>query len=74
MGTPSITVYLDYKGTPHTFVKLDDGVGNVEYYGFAPAVPGSSGVISPAVGKVGVGITTHAIGDSDNSKAAISMT
>lgn len=29
MGTPSVTVYLDYKGTMHTFIKLDDGNGTV---------------------------------------------
>jgi hypothetical protein len=32
MGTPSATIYVDYLGTPHTFIKLDDGNGSVNYY------------------------------------------
>ena len=65
MGQPSITVYVDYKGTPHTFFKLDDGNGHFEYYGFAPVAAGS-----PAgTGHVGRGITTHAQGDPTNSAA-----
>ena len=65
MGTPSATVFVDYKGTPHTFLKLDDGNGNVQYYGFAPQTPGSP----KGAGTIGVGLTTHAIGDPNNSKA-----
>jgi hypothetical protein len=71
MGTPSATVYFDNSGTPHTFIKLDNGNGNdndngkVEYYGFAPATPGSPF----GAGTIGVGLTTHAQGDPNNSKA-----
>jgi len=65
MGQPTITVFVDNAGTPHTFVKLDDGNGKVNYYGFAPSTPGDP----HGPGKIGEGLTTHARGDRDNSYA-----
>ncbi|VTV10598.1 hypothetical protein WDL1CHR_01544 [Variovorax sp. WDL1] len=65
MGQPSIAVFVDNVGTPHTFVRLDDGNGQVNYYGFAPSTPGNP----HGPGKIGRGLTTHALGDRDNSHA-----
>ncbi len=65
MGQPSVTVFVDNVGTPHTFIKVDDGNGHVDYYGFAPSTPGDP----HGSGKVGEGLTTHARGDRDNSRA-----
>ncbi|GAA4335392.1 hypothetical protein GCM10023165_11850 [Variovorax defluvii] len=65
MGQPSITVYVDNVGTPHAFIKLDDGQGRIDYYGFAPSTPGDP----HGPGKVGEGLTTHARGDRNNSHA-----
>jgi hypothetical protein len=65
MNQPTVTIYVDYKGTPHTFIRLNDANGNSEYFGFAPETPGSA----IGAGKIGRGITTHAQGDPDNSRA-----
>lgn len=65
MGQPSVTIYVDYKGTPHTFIGIDDGNGKRDYYGFAPMTPGAA----HGLGKVGSGLATHAQGDSSNSAA-----
>lgn len=65
MGQPSVTIYVDYKGTPHTFIGLDDGNGKKDYYGFAPATAGAA----HGAGKVGIGLATHAQGDPSNSAA-----
>ena len=68
MGQPSFTVYVDYVGTPHTFIKLDDGKGGAKYFGFAPSSAGSPGV-PPVLGNVGEGLATHAKGDPHNKTA-----
>src|SRR5215207_8401795 len=65
MGQPSVTVFVDNVGTPHTFIKLDDGNGKIDYFGFAPRSPGSP----HGPGIVGQGLTTHTRGDPDNSHA-----
>ena len=65
MGQPSFTVYVDNVGTPHAFIKLDDGNGHINYYGFAPSTPGDA----HGPGTVGESLTTHARGDVNNSKA-----
>jgi hypothetical protein len=66
MAAPSATVFLDYAGTtPHTFIKLDDGNGGVNYYGFGPITTNSV----MGAGIVGEGLTTRALGDPNNSKA-----
>ena len=65
MGQPSITVFVDNVGTPHTFIKLDNGNGEVNYYGFAPSAPNSP----HGPGTVGKGLATHVQGDPTNSHA-----
>ncbi len=65
MAAPSITTYFDYRGTPHGFVRLDDGNGTVEYFGMAPEKPGSMF----GRGKIGFGLATHDNPDTNNSKA-----
>ena len=65
MGTPTATVFVDYSGTPHTFIKLDDGNGSVKFYGFAPQKPGSM----MGAGTVGQDVTTHFKGDPQNKYA-----
>ena len=50
MGAPSITVYVDMKGTPHAFFELKDASGATEYYGFAPS---RSGLPYTTKGRVG---------------------
>lgn len=65
MAKPSFTVYVDNVGTPHTFIKLDDGNGKVDYFGFAPATAGSP----HGRGQVGEGVATHLKGDPQNKAA-----
>ncbi|MGJ7496998.1 hypothetical protein ACSFA8_18200 [Variovorax sp. RT4R15] len=65
MGQPSVTIFVDNVGTPHTFIRLDDGNGVSQYYGFAPASAGSA----HGAGTVGQGLTTHTRGDPNNSAA-----
>jgi hypothetical protein len=36
---PSITVRVDLTGVPHSFIRLDNGAGFQQSYGFAPKVP-----------------------------------
>ncbi|MET3495106.1 hypothetical protein [Variovorax boronicumulans] len=65
MGQPSITIYVDNVGTPHTFLGLNDGNGGVQYFGFAPSSAGSP----HGPGNVGSGLATHAQGDPKNERA-----
>jgi hypothetical protein len=65
MSQPSVIIFVDYKNTPHAFIGLSDGAGRSEYFGFAPATPGS--VVG--VGSVGRGLATHEQGDPTNSRA-----
>jgi hypothetical protein len=65
MTKPSFTVYVDNVGTPHTFIKLDDGNGKMDYFGFAPAAAGSP----HGKGHVGEGVATHLKGDPQNKAA-----
>lgn len=65
MSQPKFTVYIDNVGIPHAFIRIEDGSGKIDYYGFAPATPGDR----HGPGKIGEGLATHVQGDSDNSKA-----
>lgn len=65
MGQATFTVYVDNVGTPHAFIKIDDGSGKASYYGFAPKTPGDP----HGPGKIGQGLTTHARGDAENATA-----
>ena len=38
---PTISIQMDVTGIPHTFVTIDNGSGNPQTYGFAPAAPNS---------------------------------
>lgn len=40
MAAPTIEFRLDTKGTPHTYVVLDNGAGVRQMYGYGPAIEG----------------------------------
>ena len=40
MATPTVEFRLDVKGTPHTYIVIDNGNGVKQMYGFAPAIKG----------------------------------
>jgi hypothetical protein len=42
MGQPTIEFRLDTLGMPHTYVVINNGSGNLQMYGFAPAIAGSA--------------------------------
>ncbi|HMS25714.1 MAG TPA: hypothetical protein PKB15_08550 [Acidimicrobiia bacterium] len=66
MGVPSITIYVDMKGTPHAFFEFKDAGGSVEYYGFASSRAGRPYTTK---GKVGRGLELHSKPDLFNETA-----
>lgn len=38
MAAPTVEFRLDVKGTPHTYIVIDNGSGVKQMYGFGPAI------------------------------------
>jgi hypothetical protein len=62
----SVTLYVDLVNIPHTFIKIDDGIGNVQFFGLGPLRPNSPW----GAAAVGIGLPSQFTGGVANSNPA----
>ena len=63
---PSVTVYVDLIGVPHAFIKIVDGSGKAEFYGYGPAQSNTPF----GAGALGIGLPESVTGIENKVSAA----